>query len=764
MEELINHIIRYFKVIPLKKFIALTGVIIIVIASLGAYSNIVSEYLKDESLNRLKESAQHNVIVVRGQLMDKRVELGYIASTIENTDDIYSGDSVRILHELFRHNLFKTIGIIYPNGKIDRFEKIIADEQEPLSIDVTKQRFFFDGLRGKDTVALINKDLVFSMPLRNKENQVFAVLFAFYDVDLMSNAISLNFFGDKGFSVITDKNGNKVVSTTNALKIKDDSKNIFVNYMRIGPENTEAIAELQKDMKEDVSGLIKVQVYEPMYLCYQPLNIDNLYLLTVIPRNVIDDRYDTLVGYTYWLFAGLALVAIIIFASIIVIEQKTQKEMADILYVDKITGGYSYEKFHQEALAWIKNDSCNKALIAFDIDNFKLINVIFGYERGNEILMDIWSILEHHIRGKGIFARKYADLFSIMIKFNNVDEINRLCRDISEDIIKLNIIDKKAFRIIPSMGIYIIGQNEDNLEVIQNYAIMARRHIKNKYDLHYNFYTNSMKNEIINRKNMVDDICEALEGRDFYPHLQPQYDAKTKKMIGAEALIRWIKPNGEFVSPIQFIPLAEEVGIIIDIDEYMFEAVCRQQYIWRSKGYDIVPISVNVSRNRLYHSNFIQECQDILEKYYLTSKDIQIEVTEGTLFEELEVSEQLVNELRNIGFNVLIDDFGMGYSSISMVKDINASELKIDKSFIDDMSEKGREMTKYVIKIAKIMNMKTVAEGVETKEQYEFLRNNDCDVIQGYYFAKPMSSEEFEALLLDMKIADENKDDDCVKS
>ena len=179
----------------------------------------------------------------------------------------------------------------------------------------------------------------------------------------------------------------------------------------------------------------------------------------------------------------------------------------------------------------------------------------------------------------------------------------------------------------------------------------------------------------------------------------------------------------------------------------MFEAVCKQQCIWKTKGLKILPISVNLSRNKLYNANFIDEYMSILSKYKLEPKDIQFEITEGTLYTEEKIGEKIIMTLKNLGFDILIDDFGVGYSSISMIRDINATEMKIDKSFIDDTSERGKALTNYVIKIAEVIGMKTVAEGVETKEQYEFLLKHNCDIIQGYYFAKPMPAKEYEKFL-----------------
>ena len=297
------------------------------------------------------------------------------------------------------------------------------------------------------------------------------------------------------------------------------------------------------------------------------------------------------------------------------------------------------------------------------------------------------------------------------------------------------------------MGIYILDDRNETIEEMKNYAMMARRIVKNKYNTFYNFYYDGIKRNIIEKKNILDNISTAIDKREFVPYFQPKYDTKTRKIVSSEALIRWIKPNGEMIPPGKFIPVAEEMGIIARIDDYMFEAICKQQSLWREKGLNVRPISVNISRNKLYEKGFINNYLSIMKQYGVTTEDIQIEITEGSLVKESKVGGNIVNKLRKYGFEVLIDDFGTGYSSISMIKNINATKLKIDKSFVDDTTERGKQMLCYIIGMGKTMNMRTIAEGVETTEQYEFLLKHGCDAIQGYYFAKPMSADMYEEYL-----------------
>lgn len=715
------------------------------------YSESLSTTLKQNYLNQLTETANYNNSIIHGELKDKQTTLQQIASFIEDSPNMVSRENMQKLSEISKQINLKRIGIIYPDKRV-----FVTDNLGQQSIYLDDIGIFFEkSLKDKESITRIEKDkiddsgaiIVMSIPLKNNDGELKGILFATYDVNTLRNFMTLDIFNGKGYSIIMNSKGEKLITSLTALKLDSESNNIFYNLERINPNNKDTIERMKADVEANKSGIIQFSLYEKMYMSYQPLGIDDLYILTVIPKNIIENQYNILMKSTYFLCIGLSVALFIIMMNIIFNEKRKKRLLENITYVDKVTGGYSYEKFLLEYKKKQKNNNRKKAFIILDIDNFKLINDIFGYNIGNMVLKDVWKIIYDNLKQNGIFARKYADKYSIMIFFDKEEEIIEFVNKVIKDIEQVNIIKREKFRIVPSIGIYILENNDEKIDQIENYAIMASRTIKNRYDVYYSFYYNKLKSIIIEKKNMTDSIYQALENKSFIPYFQPKFDAKTKKIVGAEALIRWQKEDGSFVSPAKFIPIAEEVGIIAEIDKYMFEAVCKQQCIWKTKGLKILPISVNLSRNKLYNANFIDEYISILNKYKLKPKDIQFEITEGTLYTEEKIGEKIIMTLKNLGFDILIDDFGVGYSSISMIRDINATEMKIDKSFIDDTSEKGKALTNYVIKIAEVIGMKTVAEGVETKEQYEFLLKHNCDIIQGYYFAKPMPAKEYEKFL-----------------
>lgn len=724
--------------------------LLFIMAIILIYSESLSTTLKQNYLNQLEETANYNRSIIYGELKDKQTTLQQIRSFIEDSPEMISRENMEKLNEISKQNKFKRIGIIYPDKRVFVTDNLGEQSMYLDNIDI----FFEKGLKKQESITRIEHDkidnggtiIVISVPLENNKGEFKGILFATYDVNTLRNFMTLDIFNGKGYSLVMNSKGEKIITSMTALKLDTENNNVFYNLKMINDNNNNIIKNMKENIKANKSGIEQFDLYEKMYMSYQPLGIDDLYILTIIPKNIIENQYNILMKSTYFLCLGLSIALFIIMMNIVFNEKRKKKLLENITFVDKVTNGYSYEKFLLEYKNMQKSDK-KKVFITLDIDNFKLINDIFGYDIGNMVLKDVWKIINNNLMENGIFARKYADRYSIIMLFKEDSEIISFVNNLIKDIENLSIIKREKFRIIPSIGIYVLERENEKIEQIENYAIMASRTIKNRYDVYYSFYYDKLKSIMIEKKNMTDSIYQALENKRFIPYFQPKFDTKTKKVIGAEALIRWKKEDNSFVSPIKFIPIAEEVGIIAEIDKYMFEHVCKQQCVWKEKGLSILPISVNISRNKLFNVNFIDEYMSILNKYKLKPNDIQFEITEGTLYTEEKIGEKIIATLKGLGFDILIDDFGVGYSSISMIRDINATEMKIDKSFIDDTSEKGKALINYVIKIAEAIGMKTVAEGVETKDQYEFLLEHNCDVIQGYYFAKPMPADEYEKFL-----------------
>ena len=404
------------------------------------------------------------------------------------------------------------------------------------------------------------------------------------------------------------------------------------------------------------------------------------------------------------------------------------------------------------------NDECSKQLkedlnknqkvacVILDIEQFKLINDIFGYDAGNKVIQFIAEMIEKNLNKGEIFARITAEQFIILLAYSLKDELEerilKIKNEISDRVVSTS---HENYSLRTVIGIYEVKDLSENIQYIQNCAVIAHTQAKKRYDMDYLFYDDDMRNRLLANKKLEDRMKKAIKNNEFIVYYQPKYDTKSKKPNGAEALIRWQEKNGIIHTPAEFIHLAEINGFIKKLDEIVFYNVCKDIRELLDQDKFVLPVSVNVSKKTLYDSSFINR--------YMTEFDIpvnliQLEITENLLIDDEIKMKNVIKELQKRGFKILMDDFGTGYSSLQMLKDIPIDILKLDKSFVDDYQDgKGSEILKATVSLAQAMKIDIVAEGVETKTQYEYLKELNCNSIQGYYFSKPLNRNKYMKLI-----------------
>jgi EAL domain-containing protein (putative c-di-GMP-specific phosphodiesterase class I) len=259
----------------------------------------------------------------------------------------------------------------------------------------------------------------------------------------------------------------------------------------------------------------------------------------------------------------------------------------------------------------------------------------------------------------------------------------------------------------------------------------------------FQLYNTKLSLDVKDRLNIEQELSNALENREFYLYYQPQYDLQKGKIVGVEALLRWENKNLGFVSPNEFIEIAEETGTIVSIGYYVIEEACRAYMRWKELGYKLDTISVNVATIQFREDDFVDKVKDIFAKTGMNPSNVEVEITERFIMEFSIQKLSIIQELRDLGCHISIDDFGTGYSSMNYLKKLPLDTIKIDKSFIDDVPSNTHDIvvTKAIIALSKNLGYQVIAEGIETQEQEEFLKENGCDIGQGYYFAKPMSED-----------------------
>jgi diguanylate cyclase (GGDEF)-like protein/PAS domain S-box-containing protein len=433
-------------------------------------------------------------------------------------------------------------------------------------------------------------------------------------------------------------------------------------------------------------------------------------------------------------------------------ERKTiEKKLHSLAYFDQLTELPNRSMFELKINAMLDKKSTSPfALICMDVDNFKHINDTLGQFSGDFLLRYISNILKHQIKSPDFTARLNGDEFIIVIhntstKDDIIEKIDLLLKHLRRPW----IIEKQEFFVTYSLGISMYPEQGKDLETLLKKAGTAMSSVKKTSKDNYCFYSDEMHEETLKYINMVNQLRHAIENEEFTLYYQPLVDLHSGKFYGVEVLIRWIHPEKGFISPIDFIPIAEEIGFIHQIDAWVFKTALKQKKQWELQGYEDILMSINISGKGLSEFKLVEDVKSLIESLDISPNNIQIEITETAIMDDLKTSTEILKQLRNLGFKIALDDFGSGYSSLTYLKSLPIDTVKIDRHFIKNIVKEDEDdiIAKSIIQLSHGLNLKVVAEGIELQEQLAFLKNNGCDIGQGYFFSKPIPLEDTEKLL-----------------
>lgn len=409
---------------------------------------------------------------------------------------------------------------------------------------------------------------------------------------------------------------------------------------------------------------------------------------------------------------------------------------------DELTGLYTRQAFYHHARTltnFISNQNFN--VVVLDIADFKLINGTYGIKKGNEVLVYLSNAFRYYIKN-GLLTRYEGDHFLGL--FHSKEKLDIEC-------IKNNLDKIMEEAPIPNirlkLGIYENIDTGLQIPIICDRALMAVKSISKDFKKNIAFYTEEMNQKQLAQRQMENEFKSAIQNKEFKIYFQPKYDVETEKIVGAEALVRWIKQDSQIISPGAFIPLFESDGLVVQLDEYVFENVCQFQGNRIKNQLSIVPISVNLSRASIHFNDVAQRYVDIVKKNKIPFDIVPIELTESATLYSQQILE-ITNQFVNAGFKLHMDDFGSGYSSLTTLNELKFTTVKLDKSLIDYIAQpKGKKIVQQAIDLGHGLDMKVVAEGVESKNQKDYLAEMNCDEIQGFYYSKPLKMEDFIKLI-----------------
>ncbi|VFC84874.1 signaling protein [Clostridioides difficile] len=713
-------------------------------------------YIEDTKHLLMSEAKIHikEVAVQGSQLAQRQIEkdldvLNIFSNYYASNPDIPNEEKMKNLLDEMENQKFYTMAIVDINGN--------AENTKGDKFSVKDREFFKNSIKGKkyvsrpyvDEVNKSIKKIAISVPLLNND-KVVGVLYCTYNINTLMKLINISFYENNSISYVVKNDG------TIILHPQGDSLSKNIYKLLEQDNDIQEVNRLKKELQENKTGATVLNMLEERrYLGDATMdngNSENNYikdwnLIFSIPETVVFSNSKQIINRAVYAVLSIVLIFVAIIFYIIYIKKSNEKEILSLAYEDKVTYIGNQNKFYRECSKYLLDKpSLNYIIVYFDINNFKMINDTFGYEFGDNLLITIAKALKEELTEGEVYARLSSDYFAIFCDYKNGR--NKIIRKL--DNIRSNIESNLSivFEISLCVGIYFVEEGEVDIQKAVNKANMARSVAKGK-NINYAIYNEDVRNKLSEESMILDDIKIALVKNQFEVYYQPKFSLVTGEMIGSEALIRWNHPEHGFISPAVFIPIAEKSKLILKIGRFVFERVCNDLSEWKKQGKKIVPVSVNLSRVELYQPDIVKFINKTIQMYNLSSDFIEIEITETVAINELNILKNVLNELRKHGFSISMDDFGTGYSSISCLRDMPIDILKLDKSFLGGIEhdERSRNIAKSIVSLAKSLDLVVIIEGVESKEQAELMKQFGCDLVQGFYFARPMPAKNFLDLL-----------------
>ncbi len=747
-----------------RQYIIIPSILLLVIILAVVIGTV---YTRKLTISRMKESLRYQVrnqtTAMKDKIEGKFSLLNGLAVTITEEEIEDFDFMLEEMNTFVKKTEFSEVNFITPNGNA------YSNTGEEWSL-TDKENFYscMSGTYEIDRLEEAGRENQFGIFVPVRINQkISGVLLGVYEKERFQRLFKETEAGISDFSCISDSHGTLIASTQAAEMILEEQKSGVIeagNLFEIFGEaefTSGSLENIEQKISQEQGGEVSyVSFGERKYGVFEPVGINDWYIVTILREEVIyESSGENMKISGIMLFAVMAVVISII--GYIVVQERRQEalkreeaeNMRYILEHDEMTGALTEREFQKRTEKQLQRTKSKEyCLIYLDIFKFKLINEMFGYEKGDELLRVLAKELSKlTAEYNGLCGRISGDKFVLFLPYQK------------ELIETFNTRKEVSPRILPieiylHYGVYVIEKTELPVATMIDCAQIAQKSIKGDYDNYIAYYDETLKQQIIREQEIINSMAQALADGEFTIYLQPQYSYRDGSIRGAEALVRWISPTKGIIYPGDFIPIFESNGFIIKLDENVWEQACKLLHTWIVQGKEPMPISINVSRTDLLRGNVAEKLKSLIDKYELTTELLHVEITESAYMDNPQKLIREINRLRDYGFLVEMDDFGSGYSSLNMLKDLPIHVLKTDLKFLEEegIEERREQILDSVIKMAHQMGLIVVAEGVETKEQAEHLNGLDCEIMQGYYFAKPIPVQDFEELVYGTKSAEKS--------
>lgn len=423
------------------------------------------------------------------------------------------------------------------------------------------------------------------------------------------------------------------------------------------------------------------------------------------------------------------------------------KQLEYTHHMDHLTGlrnRHGFQAVVEKQLESVSLQAKNISIILIDLDRFKVINDTMGHTFGDVVLKRVAKRLVDYMNDCNIVYRLGGDEFVVLLNYLTKNEVEKIAQQILDIFIDPFVINSNEIFISPSLGISQYPTDGNNVETLIKSADLAMYFAKENGRNNYKFYTSNLSKINSKKMHIENGLRKAIENNEFILHYQPQFNFATGEIFGAEALIRWQHPEMGLISPAEFIPIAEETGLIVPIGKWVLSTACKYNKYWQDAGFPHINVAVNISVQQFRHKDFINTIKQALAESKLNPKYLELEITES-IMQNIEESTKILSQLKDIGVKLSIDDFGTGYSSLSILQHLPIDTLKIDQSFVNVLLENFNTsaIVKTIIDMGGNLNLNVIAEGIENNDQVLYLKQNKCFLGQGFFFSKPLPPKDF---------------------
>lgn len=679
----------------------------------------------------LKERTRPNALSFQIKIDEQKKQLNTIADFLATSDNLGDKDDQNLIRSMVKNNGLLSSAIIFPNGDFiaDDGKKGIVREAEflarAMSGEFSVSKATTSILGNTESVIIITSPIITDGDVRG------AISYSYLS-NTLSPVFSVDYFDANMQIFVVRKNGEIIMGDTDDL---NGNTNI-IDYLH-SDNNQEWL------VGDEGSFLYSVDdSTEKFYINYYYLNINDWYLYTIVPERETTKIIKVVSKEQQFLVLIIAICVILYILAIIFFwnYQRTN--------IDKLTGAPTFYNFKRKATKMImRNPHERYLMIKFDVKNFKLINRLYNFDEGDRFIKNISIAMKETLPPNSAYARLNTDIFVLLFPFTDKFTVATIRENFIHTFKKLMGSKFKTIVEFPS-GKYITTEqdaiNPDIAEIFEK-VNFAHQCAKQKGGDVVVDYDEVFEKEAVFQKIIEDRMERALTMGEFTFFLQPKYRVSDEHICGAETLIRWKVDNQFIFHPADFVPVFEKSGFIIKIDMFMYELAVKKIKDIIDMGFAPYIISVNFSRFHLNNEGFVKELCRIADKHSVPHKYLEVELTESVVFDNTNVIIKLLDDLHRNDFTLAMDDFGSGYSSLGLLKNLEIDVMKIDQTFFQNNFDEKRAniVIENIMNLAHDLGIKTVAEGVETKEQVEMLRKFGCDMIQGFYYAKPMPADEF---------------------